>query len=126
MQIGKKQIFVVGDRLLVKPETKEERTKVGLYLPQTVTEKQTVQTGRIVEVGPGVAIPNFTAENKEPWEAGRESPVRFIPVQAEVGDFALFLRNEAVEIRYFDEEFLVVPQSALLLVIRDEEELPGV
>jgi hypothetical protein len=50
--------------------------------------------------------------------------MRYIPVQAEVGAFALFLRKEAVEIRYREEPFLVVPQSAILLLIRGGDEEP--
>jgi len=40
MEKGK--LIVVGDRVLVTPDEGEERTKVGLYLPQTVTDKQSV------------------------------------------------------------------------------------
>lgn len=123
MQVGTKQLLVLGDRLLVKPDNPDERTKVGLYLPQSVMEKEPVQGGRIVETGPGIAIPNFSAEPSEPWQNRRESPVRYVPLQAEVGDYALFLRKEAVEIRYQSETFLVVPQSAIMLLIRGEDEL---
>ena len=122
MQIRNQQILVVGDRILVKPDDLEQRTKVGLYLPQTVVEKQPVQSGRILEIGPGVAIPNLSSDHVEPWQQRRDKPVRYIPVQAEVGDYALFLRKEAVEIRYKDEQFLVVPQAAILLLIRGEDE----
>ncbi|MCB2156848.1 co-chaperone GroES family protein [bacterium] len=124
MQIGNKHILMVGDRLLIKPDTGTERTKVGLYLPQSVIDKEPVQSGRIVETGPGIAMPNFSSESSEPWQERRDSPVRYIPVQAEVGDYALFLRKEAVEVRYQDEDFLVVSQSAILLLIRDEDS-PG-
>jgi len=123
MQIGSKEILVVGDRVLVKPDNPEERTKVGLVLPQTVLEKEPVQSGRVVATGPGTPIPNFTADESEPWkQERRESRMRYIPVQAEVGDYALFLRKEAVEIKYHDEVFLVVPQSAILLLIRGEDD----
>lgn len=120
MQIGKKQILVIGDRLLVKPETTSDRTKVGLYLPQTVVEKEPVQAGRVVETGPGIAIPNFTPDSGEPWQEHRP-PVKYMPVQAEVGDFVLFLRKEAIEIQYESEDFLIISQGAVLLVIRETE-----
>jgi co-chaperonin GroES (HSP10) len=123
MQIGNKEILLVGDRVLIKPENPEERTKVGLYLPQTVVEKEPVQAGRVVATGPGIPLPNLTDEN-EPWKEHRETRMRYIPVQAEVGDYALFLRKEAVEIRYREEPFLVVPQSAILLLIRGGDEEP--
>ncbi|MDX2175164.1 MAG: co-chaperone GroES family protein [Candidatus Sumerlaeia bacterium] len=119
MQTGNRQVIVCGDRVLIKPDTQEGRTKVGLYLPQTVVEKEPVASGRIVETGPGVMLPNFGSEAGEPWQQRRDSPVRFLPVQAEIGDYALFLKKESVEVRIFDESFLVVPQGALLLVVRD-------
>ena len=122
MQIGSKEILVVGDRILVKPDNPDERTKVGLYLPQTVVEREPVQAGRVVATGPGVPVPNLSSDYGEPWQEHRHSPMRFIPLQAEVGDYALFLRKEAVEICYKNEQFLVIPQSALLLLIRDNEE----
>lgn len=128
MQIGNKQLLLIGDRLLIRPENSEDRTKVGLYLPQTVIEKQPVQTGRVVEVGPGLAIPNLAADHSEPWQERHQQPVRYLPVQAEIGDYALFLRKDAIEVRYQDQDFLVIPQTAILLLIRDEESLtpPGV
>jgi len=121
MQVGNKQILLIGDRLLIKPDNPEERTRVGLYLPQSVTEKEPVQGGRVVETGPGVAIPHFTVTG-EGTERRLDVPVRFMPVQAEVGDYALFLRREAVEIRYQDQIFMVVPQSGVMLLIRGEDD----
>lgn len=124
MQIGNKEILVIGDRVLIKPDTGEDRTKVGLYLPQSVVEKQPVHSGYIIETGPGIAIPNLQNEASEPWQKSETSPVKYIPVQAEVGDYALFLRKEAIEIRYQDEDFLLVPQAAILIVIRGEDLVP--
>lgn len=125
MHIGSKEILVVGDRVLIKPDNPEERTKVGLVLPQSVMEKDPVQSGRVLAVGPGIAVPNLSADDNEPWAEhySREKSVRYIPVQAREGDYALFLRKEAVEIRYCGEVYLVVPQSAILLLIRDDAEL---
>ncbi|MCA9417513.1 MAG: co-chaperone GroES [Candidatus Omnitrophica bacterium] len=123
MKIGNKQILVVGDRVLIKPENNDERTKVGLYVPQTVIEKEPVQSGRVVAKGPGIAYPTGSGEGSEPWQETSDSHhLKFIPVQAEVGDFALFLKKEAFEIQYQKETYLVVPQGAILLLIRDEEE----
>jgi chaperonin GroES len=122
MRIGNREMLVIGDRVLVKPDNPEERTKVGLVLPQSVMEKDPVQSGRVVATGPGTPVPSFGTEDHEPWEDAPDKPMRYIPVQAEVGDYALFLRKEAVEIRYKSEQFLVVPQSAILLLIRGEEE----
>ena len=125
MQIGNHEILVVGDRLLVQPDNPDERTKVGLYLPQTVTEREPVQSGRVLATGPGYPVPNLTPEVREPWQETSQQRHHFIPLQVEVGDYALFLRKEAVEVRYRMQTFLVVPQSAVLLVIRGEDALAG-
>jgi chaperonin GroES len=118
---GFRQLIVVGDRVLIKPEQPEDRTDVGLYLPQTVVEKEKVQSGRIVATGPGIAMPEFTDEDEEPWkQPGRKT--RYIPMQAEEGDYALFLKKAAVEIKFEGEEYLVVPQGAILLLLRDTDE----
>ena len=94
---GLRQLLVVGDRVLIKAEEPEERTEVGLYLPQTVVEKEKVQSGRIVSVGPGIPVPDPGVEDEEPWKTS-DRRLRFIPMQAEEGDFALFLKKSAIEI----------------------------
>ena len=121
MQIGDREIIVVGDRLLVQPDNPEERTKVGLYLPQTVVEREPVRAGRVLATGPGYPVPNLANEDHEPWQEPRQPRHHYIPLQAEVGDYALFLRKDAVEVRYRNTTFLVVPQSAVLLLIRGED-----
>ena len=122
MRIGDRDILVVGDRVLIKPDNPEERTKVGLVLPQSVMEKDPVQSGRVLATGPGTPVPSLTGDDGEPWQETRASHTRYMPGQAEVGDYALFLRKEAVEIRYRSDNYLVVPQSAILLLIRGDEE----
>ena len=54
-----KRLIVVGDRVLVKLEDGEQRTKVGLYLPPTALDNQAVQGGEIVSTGPGLALPDL-------------------------------------------------------------------
>jgi chaperonin GroES len=119
MRRGTKELFVVGDRVLVRVEDGEERTNVGLYLPPTAIDNQAVQGGTIVATGPGNPMPAFDANSDEPW---RHEPreTRFIPMQARRGDFALFFRKAAVEITFEGERFLVIPQSAILALVRDE------
>jgi len=69
MKKDKKKLLVVGDRVLITPDEGEERTKVGLYLPQTVIDKESVQSGRIVATGPGTPLPNPTDLDDEPWRS---------------------------------------------------------
>jgi chaperonin GroES len=99
--------------VLVKPGEGEDRTKVGLYLPATAVDSQAVQTGKVVAVGPGTPIGAPADLNEEPWKIGASEP-RYLPVQAEVGDFAIFFRKAAVEITFESEKYLVVPQAAIL------------
>ena len=114
-----KELIVVGDRVLVKVEDGEERTKVGLYLPSTAIDSQAVQGGTIVATGPGQPMPAFDAQpGEEPWkEPARE--IRFVPMQARLGDYALFFRKAAVEITFEGDRYLVVPQTAILALVRE-------
>jgi chaperonin GroES len=111
-----RQIIVIGDRILVSPETDKSRTESGLYLPQGLAEKEKVQSGRVAKVGPGYIVPH--SEGAEPWQGTREEP-RYIPLQVREGDYAIFLRREATEIEYEGEKYLIVPQTGVLAVVRD-------
>ena len=114
----KKHLIVVGDRVLVQPEDGEERTKVGLYLPPTAVDSQAVQGGPIIATGPGLPMPDPTEAGDEPWRTvSRET--RFVPMQARIGDYALFFRKAAVEITFEGERYLVVPQAAILALVRN-------
>jgi chaperonin GroES len=116
-----KKLIVVGDRVLVAPQEGEERTKVGLYLPPTAVDHQAVQGGRVLATGPGTPLSAPTEIDDEPWKLGAKSEGRFLPVQARVGDFALFFRKAAVEISYEGQHYLVVPQAAILVLVRPKD-----
>ena len=119
MEFPKKQLMVVGDRVLITPEDGEERTRVGLYLPATAIDAQQVQTGLIVATGPGTPIADLGSLDEEPWRIdARESKNR--GMQARVGDHAIFFRKAAVEISFEENKYLVVPQAAILVLIRDD------
>jgi co-chaperonin GroES (HSP10) len=113
------RLFVVGDRVLIAPEEGEERTKVGLYLPATAVDTQQVQEGHIVATGPGDPVPDASAFDEEPWKAGDKTP-RYRPMQARIGDHAIFFRKAAGEINFEGQRYLVVPQAAILVLIRSD------
>jgi co-chaperonin GroES (HSP10) len=115
-----RKLIVVGDRVLVRPDEGAEKTAVGLYLPQTVLDKDAVQGGTIVSIGPGISLPDPINPDDEPWKRSNKIP-HHIPMQAREGDYAIFLRKAAVEIKYDDKTYLVVPQSAILVLLRDDE-----
>jgi len=114
----KKELIVVGDRVLVRVEEGEERTKVGLYLPATAVEGQAVQGGTILATGPGTPLPVVEDHLDEPWRITGGKETRHVPMQARVGDYALFFRKAAVEITFDNERYLVVPQAAILALAR--------
>lgn len=111
------ELIVVGDRVLIRPLAGEQMTESGLVLPATVTEKDKVQGGRIIRVGPGYLTANPEYSESEPWKKPHES-VRYLPLQAEVGDFAYFQKREAIELTYKGNEFLVVRHSSILALVR--------
>ena len=118
MKKRNKEIFVVGDRVLVVPDLGEERSDVGLYLPKGVVEKEAIQGGRIVEVGTGAAIPSPNDIQEEPWQ-DYNSQIGKTKIQAAVGDYAYFLRKASVELKLDGDTYLIIPYGAILVVIRD-------
>ncbi|MDI3527088.1 MAG: chaperonin GroES [Tenuifilum sp.] len=111
-------IIVVGDRLLIKPKNPDERTKTGLLLPPGVQEKQKAHSGYVVKVGPGYPLPMLN-ETDEPWKKSQNQP-KYFPLQAQVGDLAVYLRDSAIEVEFNNEKYVIVPYSSILLLFRDE------
>lgn len=111
------EIIIVGDRVLIRPDDGERQTKTGLYLPATVIDQDLVNVGQVVRIGPGYVIPNPEYSDSESW-APSKNVVRYLPLQAQPGDTAFFLRKEMIEITFKDENFVIVPHSAILALIR--------
>ncbi|HPG40767.1 MAG TPA: co-chaperone GroES family protein [bacterium] len=118
MKKGKKELIVVGDRLLIVPDLSEDRSNTGLYLPKWAVERESVQAGRIAEVGPGVHLAQPNEVEEEPWKQPAQPQSRQ-PLQAQVGDYAIFLRKAAVEIKFEGDTYLIVPHAAILLLVRE-------
>jgi co-chaperonin GroES (HSP10) len=115
----KKQMIVIGDRILLQLDDGQDKTKSGLYLPASVREKEKVAMGKIMKVGPGYPIPNPNYTEDEPWSTPKD-PMRYIPLQAKEGDYAIFLREQGVEVEFEEKKYLIVPQSAVLMLVREE------
>lgn len=115
--VDTKNLIVVGDRILIKPEDNLDKTNSGLYLPPGIGQKEKVQGGYVIKAGPGYPIP--APNDDEPWK--EKETTNYIPLQAKDGDFALFLRKDAIEIELEKQKMVIVPQSALLLLMRDED-----
>ena len=119
MKSKSKQVLVVGDRLLIQPDKGDKTSPAGLYLPPSVIEKQEVKGGIVVEVGPGIPLGSPNDSIDEPWKENKID-VKYIPTQAEIGDYALYLGKASIEIEIEKKEYLIVPQSAILILIRDD------
>jgi chaperonin GroES len=86
----------LADRVLVKPIEKEEKTKSGIYLPDTAKEKP--QEGEIIAVGPG----KLTDDGKR------------IPMDLKVGDRVIYAKYGGTEIKVDDEELIILRESDIL------------
>jgi chaperonin GroES len=113
-----KKLIVIGDRVLIRPSKPNEKTESGLYLPPGVQEKEKVQQGVIIKTGPGFVIP-LPVED-EAWKSDEEK-VKYVPLQAKEGDLAIFLLSGATEVVYEGLKYYIVPQSAILMLEREEE-----
>jgi co-chaperonin GroES (HSP10) len=116
---SKKQLIVVGDRVLIKPDESKDKTNFGLYLPQGIEEKEKVQSGIIVKTGPGYPLPDPSETGDEPWSHSRKD-AKYVPLQVEEGDYVIFLRKSAIEIEFEGKKYLILPQSAILLIVRED------
>jgi chaperonin GroES len=112
------KFIMVGDRVLVKPKNPSGKTKSGLYLPPSVQENEKVQSGYIVKVGPGYPIPSVSEEDEQ-WKE-ENNDVKYLPLQTHIGDLAVYLGKSGHEIEFNNEKYIILPHSAVLMIIRDE------
>jgi chaperonin GroES len=95
----KTKLRPLGDRLVVKPSEREEMTKSGILLPDTVKERP--QEGTILAVGPGRTLDDGSRE----------------PIEVAVGQKILFQKYAGTEFKLDDEELLILSQKDILAVI---------
>ncbi|OGN88979.1 MAG: co-chaperone GroES [Chloroflexi bacterium RBG_13_46_9] len=86
----------MGNRLVVKPMQTEEKTKSGIYLPDTAKEKS--QEGKVIAVGPG----KVTDEGKR------------IPMEVEVGDIIIYAKYGGSEIKIDEEDLIIMREDDIL------------
>jgi co-chaperonin GroES (HSP10) len=117
-----REVIVVGDKVLIKPEEENAKTPSGLYLPQGVSATESVSGGYIVNVGPGYPTTD-TGADSESWLSNRAGEMRYVPLQARKGDYALFLRREAIDVEIDGNKYQIVGHNSILLLVRDREKL---
>jgi chaperonin GroES len=86
----------LGDRVVIKPIEKEEVTKGGIVLPDTVKEKP--QEGKVVAVGPG----RLSEDGKR------------IVMDVKTGDIVIYAKYAGMEIKLDDEELIILRESDIL------------
>ena len=114
----RRKLILVGDKVLIAPDQDADKSPHGLYLPPGVREKEKIQSGMVVHVGPGYAVPNPHFIDQESWSTTPKDPIKYLPLQAEEGDYALFLRDSAIEVDYEGEKYLIVSHGNILMLIR--------
>ena len=114
-----KKLIVVGDRVLIRPKKQTDKTASGLYLPPGVQEKEKIQSGYVIKVGPGYPLP-LPADEDDLWK-GKDDQVKYLPLQAQEGDLAIFLQKGAIEVLYEEERYYIVPQASILMLEREED-----
>ena len=89
----------LGDRVVVKPAEKEERTETGLYIPETAKEKP--QQGTIIAVGNG----------------RKDDEGKLIPMDVEVGQTVLFAKYAGTEIKVEGDKLLILKETDILAIV---------
>ncbi|MEJ2150325.1 MAG: co-chaperone GroES [Chloroflexota bacterium] len=89
----------LGDRVVIEPSEKDERTESGLFIPETVKEKP--QEGTIVAVGAGK----------------RDDDGKRIPMDVEVGQTVLFAKYAGTEIKLEGKKVLILKESDVLAIV---------
>jgi chaperonin GroES len=89
----------LGDRLLVKPNPSEEKTKSGIVLPDSAKEKP--QEGKVIAAGIG----------------GRDDKGNKIPMEVKVGDVVLYSKYSGTEVKIEGEEHLIIKESDVLAIV---------
>jgi len=89
----------LGDRVLVKPLSRETVTKSGIVLPDTATEKP--QEGEILAVGSGKVLDN-----------GKRTTV-----EVSVGQRVLFAKYAGTEVKMDNEEYLILRESDIMGIV---------
>lgn len=97
---GDFRIRPLADRVVVKPAEREEKTKGGVFLPDTAA-KERPQEGMVLAVG----------------EGRRDDSGKIIPMNVKVGDRVLFAKYGGTEFKIDDEEYLILAEKDILGII---------
>ena len=94
------QIKPLSDHILIEPISQEEKTKSGIFLPDTA-EKERPEQGKVIAVGPGRRLPS-----------GKR-----VPMEVKKGDTVLFTKYGPNEIKVGDKEYLIAKEEDILAIL---------
>jgi chaperonin GroES len=97
--ITKVNFVPLADRIVIVPLEREQTTRGGIYLPDTVKEKP--QEGEVIAVGPGRVSDDGTR----------------IPMELAVGDRVIYSKYAGAEYKDGDDEYLILRDSDVLAKI---------
>ncbi len=89
----------LGDRIIIELVEAEEKTASGIVLPDSAKEKP--QEGKVVAVGTGRVLEN-----------GKR-----VALEVKEGDRIIFSKYAGTEVKYEDNEYLILRESDILAVI---------
>ena len=112
------KIIMVGDKVLVKPKNPNLQTTSGLYLPPAAIEKESIQAGYVIKVGPGFPIPAINDE-VESWKENQEA-VKYIPLQVKPGDLAVYLSKSGFDVEFKGEKYTILAHSSIVMIVRED------
>jgi chaperonin GroES len=96
-----RKLVPLGDRILVRPKEKDEMTKGGIVIPDTVKEKP--QEGEVIAVGTGRVLDNGTR----------------LSIEVKVGQSVLYSKYAGTEFKLDDDEYLIFHEQDVLGVVSD-------
>ena len=91
----------LGDRVVIRALVKEEKTKSGIFLPDTAT-KEKPQDGEVVAVGNGRLLEDGTRSKME----------------VAVGDKVIFAKYAGTEVKYDGVDYLLLSEKDILALIK--------
>ncbi|CAM5206930.1 Co-chaperonin GroES OS=Ureibacillus acetophenoni OX=614649 GN=groES PE=3 SV=1 [Ureibacillus acetophenoni] len=89
----------LGDRIIIELVEVEEKTALGLVLPDSAKEKPS--QGKVVAVGTGRVLDNGTR----------------VELEVKEGDTIIFSKYSGTEVKYEGNEYLILRESDILAVI---------
>lgn len=95
-----KKIKPLGDRVLIEPLGKEEKTKSGIYLPETL-DKERPEQGKVVAVGEGKV----------------DSNGKLVKPTVKKGNVVLFSKYGPNEIKVDGKEYLIAREDDILAIL---------